>query len=114
MPARKRKPPATAKHPGGRPLGERGSSKAQAVVRLFAEDVARIKRLGALWQLKKRSDVLRRALEMADDMYRSPAAEDVVDAFDGAIALREHEIDGGSVTVDELRRKLKRKKSPSR
>jgi hypothetical protein len=72
MPAAKRKRGARGPAPGtgGRPVGERGPAVDTLTLRLYEADRARILRLAAAFGGKTPSEVVRRALEMADDMMR--------------------------------------------
>jgi hypothetical protein len=55
---------------GGRPVdASRGRVSSQLALRLYDADTARIERLQALWG-GSQAEVVRRAIEMADDMTR--------------------------------------------
>ena len=69
MPARKRRKPGPKPGTGGRPASPETRSTDQLAIALWPDDVARIERLQGLWG-GSQAAVVRRALEMADDMTR--------------------------------------------
>jgi hypothetical protein len=72
MPVAKRKRGARGPAPGtgGRPPLLEGERATSLTWRTTSVDRARIARLRLLWGLGSDTDVMRRALEMADDMMR--------------------------------------------
>ena len=68
--ARKRRKPGPAPGTGGRPVdAARGPVVGQIVLRTYEADEQRLTRLRALWGGTDAS-IVRRALEMADDLMR--------------------------------------------